>query len=85
MAESKLISSIEEFETEYKKGIGQVLSYRPMKEANLDNIRRFGDGVGDYNPLWRDEEYASESRYNMLENAAICPDNLTLVHSVFAG
>lgn len=66
MAESKLIASIEEFEAEYKKGIGQVLSYRPMKEANLDNIRRFGDGVGDYNPLWRDQEYASESRFGMI-------------------
>lgn len=66
MAESKLISSIEEFETEYKKGIGEVLPYRSMKEANLDNIRRFGDGVGDYNPLWRDEAYASKSRYAMI-------------------
>lgn len=66
MVESKLISSIDEFEAEYKKGIGQVLPYRPMKEANLDNIRRFGDGVGDYNPLWRDEDYARESRYGMI-------------------
>ena len=66
MTEKKLISSIEEFETEYKKGIGAVLSYRPSKEANLDNIRRFGDGVGDYNPLWRDLDHASESRFGMI-------------------
>lgn len=66
MTESKSITSIEEFETEYKKGIGEVLPYRPMKEANLDNIRRFGDGVGDYNPLWRDEAYAGKTRYGMI-------------------
>ena len=66
MTEKKLISSIEEFEAEYKKGIGAVLSYRPSKEANLDNIRRFGDGVGDYNPLWRDLDHASESRFGMI-------------------
>jgi acyl dehydratase len=66
MAENKLITTLEKFETEYKKGIGEVLPYRPMKEANLDNIRRFGDGVGDYNPLWRDEEYAKESRFGMI-------------------
>ena len=66
MAESELITSIEEFEAEYKKGIGEVLSYRPMKEASLDNIRRFGDGVGDYNPLWRDEAHAGTSPYGMI-------------------
>ena len=42
-----LIKTIDEFEAEYKKGIGTVLPYRPSKEANFDNIRRFGDGVGD--------------------------------------
>ena len=66
MAEKKLITTIEEFETEYKKGIGTVLPYRPMKEASLDNIRRFGDGVGDYNPLWRNEEHAGASRFGMI-------------------
>lgn len=66
MAETNLITTIEEFEAEYKKGIGAVLPYRPSKEANLDNIRRFGDGVGDYNPLWRDEEHAKASRFGMI-------------------
>ncbi len=66
MAEAKLITTIDEFEAEYKKGIGAVLPYRPTKEASLDNIRRFGDGVGDYNPLWRDEQYAGESRFGMI-------------------
>jgi len=66
MTEMTLIKTIDEFQAEYKKGIGAVLPYRPTKEANLDNIRRFGDGVGDYNPLWRDEEYAKVSRFGMI-------------------
>ena len=61
-----LIETIDEFEAEYRKGIGTVLPHRPAKEANLDNIRRFGDGVGDYNPLWRDEKHAAASRFGMI-------------------
>ena len=66
MASDCLIKTIDEFEAEYRKGIGTVLDYRPSKEANLDNIRRFGDGVGDYNPLWRDEAHAARSRFGMI-------------------
>ena len=61
-----LISTIEEFEEEYKKTIGQVLPHRPSKAANFDNICRFGDGVGDYNPLYRDEAHADASRFGMI-------------------
>lgn len=60
---AELITTLDEFEQEYSKGIGTTLPYRGGKEASLDNIRRFGDGVGDYNPLWRDERYAAESRF----------------------
>ena len=56
-----LIKTIDEFEVEDKKGIGTILPYRPSKEANFDNIRRFGDGVGDYNPLWSCLLYTSPS------------------------
>ncbi len=66
MADSNLITSLDEFQEEYNKGVGEVLAYRATKEANLDNIRRFGDGVGDYNPLWRDEAHAAKSRYGMV-------------------
>ena len=66
MNEQNLIKTIDEFQAEYKKGIGEVLPHRPTKEANADNIRRFGDGVGDYNPLWRDPEHAKNSRFGML-------------------
>ncbi len=61
-----LIRTLDDFEAEYKKGIGTALPHRPAKEANLDNIRRFGDGVGDYNPLWRDEAHAAASRFGVL-------------------
>ena len=66
MANEDLIRTLDEFEAEYKSGIGAVLPHRPAKEANLDNIRRFGDGVGDYNPLWRDEAHAAASRFGMI-------------------
>ena len=65
MAED-LIKNIDAFEAEYKQGIGTVLPHRPSTEASLDNIRRFGDGVGDYNPLWRDEAHAAGSRFGMI-------------------
>ena len=66
MKQQNLITTIDEFETEYKKGIGTILPIRATKEASLDNIRRFGDGVGDYNPLWRDEKHAEASRFGMI-------------------
>ena len=61
-----LIKTIDEFAEEYTKTIGDTLAHQPSKEASLDNIRRFGDGVGDYNPLWRSESHAAESRFGMM-------------------
>lgn len=61
-----LIKSINEFEREYRKTIGQVLPFRPSKEASLDNICRFGDGAGDYNPLHRDPEYAAKHHFGKI-------------------
>ena len=64
MNKPALLKTLDEFEEEYAKGIGQTLPRRGEgKLASLDNIRRFGDGVGDYNPLWRDREYANKSRF----------------------
>ena len=63
---TELITTLDQFEAEYRKTIGDVLPHRPSKEANLDNIRRFGDGVGDYNPLFRDEGHAAASRFGMI-------------------
>ncbi len=63
MADTELIETLDEFQDEYRKGIGSVLGHRPSKQANIDNIRRYGDGAGDYNPLYRDAEYATNSRF----------------------
>ena len=63
---AELITTLEEFEAERRKGVGEL---RPptgvWKNASLDNIRYFTDGIGDYNPLWRDEEYASKGRFGL--------------------
>ena len=42
--------------------MGEWLSPNPPRAASLDNIRRFGDGVDDYNSLWRDEDHAGFRR-----------------------
>lgn len=47
-----------------RKLVGKKLRVHPYNtEATKDNIRHFCDGVGDPNPLWRDEEYAKKTRY----------------------
>ena len=50
MAAPDLIKTIDEFEAEYRKGIGAVLPHHPTKQASLDNIRNFCEGIGDYKP-----------------------------------
>ena len=66
MATQNMITTLDEFEAEYKKGIGTVFPPSPWKEASLDNILMFEDGIGDYNPLRMDEEYARKSRSGMI-------------------
>ena len=67
MADTTPIETIDEFEEEYRKGAGQALpGATSSKEANLDNIQRCGDGIGDYNPLYRDPEHAANSRFGMV-------------------
>jgi acyl dehydratase len=60
------ITTLDEFEQEFRKGVGEWLSPNPPREASLDNLRRFGDGVGDYNPLWRDQDHAAASRFGAI-------------------
>ena len=66
MAAAAMITTLDDFEAEYRKGIGYRMPARGSREASLDNIRRFGDGVGDYNPLYRDEVHAAASRFGMV-------------------
>ena len=63
------ITTLEEFEAEYKKGIGVEIDLSKqlfLTEATRDNIKNFADAIGDNNPLWIDEEYASKSRFGMI-------------------
>lgn len=45
MSDSGMITTLDEFEAEYRKGIGSPLPHRWTTQASLDNIRRFG-GTG---------------------------------------
>jgi acyl dehydratase len=49
--------------TKYQeKLVGAVLRPEPAtREATADAIRRFAEGLGDDNPIWRDPEYAAAS------------------------
>lgn len=66
MSDQKPIETMDEFEEEYRKGEGNMLPAGASKRASLDNIRRASDGIGDYNPLWRDEEHAANSRFGLI-------------------
>ena len=57
---------LDEFEREFKKGIGTEVDLTPelfVVEATRDNIKNFADAVGDANPLWTNGEYAGKTRY----------------------
>jgi len=52
-----------------RKKIGlkmRLTGYINNEEATTGAIRRFADGIGDSNPLWRDEEYAQKTRYGRI-------------------
>jgi acyl dehydratase len=66
VADQTPIETIDEFEEEYRKGEGVILPGAASKEANRDNIIRASTGVGDLNPLWRDEDHAANSRFGMV-------------------
>jgi acyl dehydratase len=52
---------------QFGKRVGKTLRVRPYNEvATKDNIRKFADGIGDPNQLWRDEAYAKDTRYKRI-------------------
>ena len=54
----------EEGLNELRSRLGKKLKVTPFNTvASADAIRHFVDGVGDVNPLFRDEEYAKNTRY----------------------
>lgn len=58
----------EEALAEYKNRIGKNLriSWQYNELASKEAIRNFARGIGDSNPLWIDEEYASKTRFGCL-------------------
>ena len=79
MAEELITPELIE-EMRSKKGLQLRVTNALFNEyATKDNIRKFVDGIGDINPLFRDEEYAKKTRYGCI----IAP--LSFVFSVLAG
>lgn len=57
----------EEALAELRSRIGvERVPYRYNEEATRDAIRHFCDGIGDDNPLFRDDTYAKKSRYGCI-------------------
>lgn len=79
MAEGKITSELIA-EMKSKRGLKlRVENHSFNEEATRGAIRRFADGIGDPNPLWRDQEYGKKSRYGSI----IAPPSW--VFSVLAG
>ncbi|MCF0120947.1 MAG: MaoC family dehydratase N-terminal domain-containing protein, partial [Oscillospiraceae bacterium] len=54
-------------EMESKKGLKLRVANAIFNEyATEDNIRKFVNGIGDLNPLYRDKEYAEKSRFGSI-------------------
>ncbi|WP_214104077.1 FAS1-like dehydratase domain-containing protein [Acrocarpospora catenulata] len=60
------IKTLEEFEHEYQQGLGEPMHPRPWRKVTEEWLYRFGTGAGDFNPLFRDAEYAAGGRYHEL-------------------
>ncbi|MCR2799303.1 MaoC family dehydratase N-terminal domain-containing protein [Microbacterium sp. zg-Y818] len=60
------ITTLDEFEREFRDGLGVPLTPRAWRTVTPEWVQRFSDGVGDYNPLYRDEEYADTARFHQL-------------------
>jgi len=61
--------TLDEFEEQYRAAIGTEMDLnrqRFISVAARDNIRNFAEAVGDNNPLWINEEYASKSRFGKI-------------------
>ena len=60
-------SMSEESLAEFRRRVGKELRVHQGNElACKETIRKWADGIGDVNPLYRDEEYAQKTRYGCL-------------------
>ncbi|MHB1044188.1 MAG: FAS1-like dehydratase domain-containing protein [Eubacteriales bacterium] len=69
----------EESLSKFRERIGMKLRMSNIfnRYVNPDTIRHFADGIGDFNPLYHDEEYARSTRY---KNMAAPPSWLYSVY-----
>jgi hypothetical protein len=77
--ETDKTTNLEQFAAEMRAKIGQVRTYKQFTAADpdyrqeffntqvtRDGIRHFVDGIGDINPLYRDADYAMQTKYRSL-------------------
>jgi acyl dehydratase len=64
------ITTLDEFEAAYREGLGRPLHPRPWRTVTEEWIRRFGDGAGDYNPLYRDRDHVSGRYLDLVASPA---------------
>ena len=60
------ITTLDQFEEEYRRGIDEPMSPRAWREVTEEWLRRHSEGSGDYNPLHRDRAYAAGARFHSL-------------------
>lgn len=60
------ITTLDEFEQEYRKGLGVPIHPKAWREVTREWLHRHSEGAGDYNPLFRDAAYAEDARYYSL-------------------
>jgi len=61
------IITLDEFEAAYKAGLGEPMPpRRPWRTVTEEWLARYADGAGDYNPLFKDRDYAERGPYHSL-------------------
>ncbi|MGW0838836.1 FAS1-like dehydratase domain-containing protein [Streptomyces sp. NPDC002787] len=60
------ITTLDDFEKAFREGLNVPLPPRPWREVTDEWLRRHSEGAGDYNPLYRDAEYADRARFHSL-------------------
>jgi hypothetical protein len=77
--ETKKLNKLEQFASQMKERIGQIRTFHDFDATNpdyrqeyfntqvtRDSIKHFVDGIGDINPLFRDRNYALNTKYGRL-------------------
>jgi acyl dehydratase len=61
------ITTLDEFESAYKARLGEPMPLtRPWQTVTEEWLARFAEGVGDYNPLYKNSSYAADGPFHGL-------------------